>query len=213
MKTLSIASSKGGVGKTTIAIHIAVAAVDSGKSVLILDTDPQGSAYAWWNIRENDQPFLVQCSTDKIAEYQENACRDGIDLVIIDSAPAHTEDVLAVSKAADLTLIPSRPSFLDLDAIGSTVKAVAEAGKLSAILFNACPPGRGVGEASVTHEARQVLAGAPIPACEVSLTQRAALSHAFNGGQAVSEYEPGGKGAAEITSLFKWIDERLFNGT
>ena len=213
LKTLAIASSKGGVGKTTLTIHMAVAAFDAGKSVVVVDTDPQGSAFAWWKIRGAEQPYMVQCRPGEVAEIKNRAKADGLDLIIIDSAPAHSDDVATGSELSDLILIPSRPSFLDLDAIGTTVKAVTGTKKPAAILFNACPPGRGIGEASVTYEARQALEGAPIKACEIAITQRAAFSHAFNGGQAVSEYEPNGKGAREINNLWKWVEGRLFNGS
>jgi chromosome partitioning protein len=117
--------------------------------------------------------------------------------------------VRTIATAVDFVLIVSRPALFDLDAIRSAVEQVIASGTPGAILLNACPPGRGVGEASVTVEARRALQGAPLPVVPVSITQRAAFAHALNSGAAVHEFEPDGKAAGEIATLWSWLVEAM----
>lgn len=205
MQRLAIVSTKGGSGKSTLATHLAAWAESQGISTGIIDCDPQGSAALWHRLREAETPRLVQLAPSQVAAFD----APGVDLVIIDSAPAHSADVCTIAAASDFVLIVSRPALFDLDAIRSAVDQVTASGTPGAILLNACPPGRGVGEASVTVEARRALQGAPFPIAPVSITQRAAFAHALNSGAAVHEFEPDGKAAGEIAALWAWLMEAM----
>lgn len=209
MQRLAIVSTKGGSGKSTLATHLAAWAEAGGESggiaTGIVDADPQGSAALWHRLREAETPRLVQLTPDQIAAFD----APGVELLIIDSAPAHSADVRIIATACDFVLIPTRPALFDLDGIRSAVEQVVASGTPGAILLNACPPGRGVGEASVTVEARQALQSAPLPVAPVSITQRAAFAHALNSGAAVHEFEPNGKAAKEIAALWRWIAETM----
>lgn len=211
MKVLGLAAQKGGAGKTTVAVHIAVMAEQDGWSVVLVDADPQRSAARWWHRREAETPTMVEAAPDDIQDVKRDAEADGVDLLIIDTAPAHGSHVAAVARAADFLAIPTRPGALDLDAIGPTVEVATATNARAGIVLNACPPGRGAGEASLTREAREALADAPIPTAPASITQRAALSHALIDGRAVSEFEPAGKASRELRNLWAWIQEQMGN--
>jgi len=209
MKTLGIVASKGGTGKTTLAVHLAVAASSRRRSVAILDCDPQGSAAKWWGTRGADLPPLEQADVSEIGAAKKRAAKTGIDLLIIDSAPSHVNDGAAIAGAADFTIIPVRPGIFDLDGIRSTLKDFDGTRHAGAIVLNACPVGRGGKESSIVQEARGILADAPVLVAGPSVSQRVAFSYALIDGRAVTEYEPDGKAAGEINVLWKWISRRL----
>lgn len=211
MKTLALLARKGGAGKTTLAIHLAVIAARAGKRVLLVDTDPQRSAAAWWRSRPADVPELVECDATKLAPVLAAAEEAGVDLVVVDSRPSVEADTGAVAKLADLVLIPTRPAILDLRAIAETVRVVTNAKKPALIVLNATPAARaGVREAAITAEARRALAAYDVPVASVAITSRADLSHALVGGLAVNEFAPNGKAAAELGELFKIVEKALW---
>ncbi len=120
MHVIAFASQKGGSGKTTLAGHIAVEAERRGAGpVALIDTDPQGSLSQWWNAREAERPFFVRAS-DKGLEADLDKLRDGgVRLVIVDTPPAITATIGHVIAQAELVVIPTRPSPLDLRDAGS----------------------------------------------------------------------------------------------
>jgi len=118
MKTIVIAAQKGGAGKTTLARNLAVAASQDGRTVLCLDLDPQGSLRAWWEGREADAPAMLDRDPAPHAlRATLNAAQAQFDLCIIDTQPAAPEWLAEALGAADLVLIPVRPSPDDLRAV------------------------------------------------------------------------------------------------
>ena len=88
MKTLAIISQKGGSGKTTIAVHMAVCAIRQGFHTAIIDIDPQGSAIDWYMSREAQNELnAVQANAEKVQALLKQAKAGGADFVIIDTAP------------------------------------------------------------------------------------------------------------------------------
>ena len=210
MKTLALLARKGGAGKTTLAVHLAVIAAQAGRRVLLVDTDPQRSTAAWWRSRKADTPELVECDASRLPAILKAAQADGVDLVVVDTRPSVEADTATVARLADLVLIPTRPAILDLRAIGATVAVVQSLKRPALIVLNATPPPRGVVEASLTAEARQALGAYALPVAPATVGNRAALAHALVDGQAVTEFEPDGKAALELQSLFRLVKERLW---
>ena len=121
MHVLVLASQKGGAGKTTLAAHLAVAAEAAGDGpTVLIDTDPQGSMSAWWNVREAETPALAPTTIALLPEKLAALAAAGYRLAVVDTPPAITEAIGAVVRSADLVLIPTRPSPHDLRAVGST---------------------------------------------------------------------------------------------
>jgi hypothetical protein len=151
---IALLSQKGGAGKTTLAVHLAVASGDA----LVVDTDTQKSAVGWWREREGEFPELVTAGAQSVSKALEATKRQW---VFIDTPPRHEEALRAVCAVADFILIPARPGILDLRAIADTVGLVDS--KPAVIVLNSCPPNRGFGEASVVSEARTALAVYGLP--------------------------------------------------
>lgn len=211
MKTLALLARKGGAGKTTLAIHLAVIAAQAGKRVLLVDCDPQRSAAAWWRSRLAEVPELVEADASKLPTVLSAAEDAGVDLVVVDTRPSVESDTGAVAKLADLVLIPTRPAILDLRAIAETVRVVKGVQKPALIVMNATPPPRaGAAEAAIAAEARRALAAYDVPVAPVSIASRADLAHALVGGLAVNEFAPNGKASAELGALYSILEKQLW---
>jgi len=204
MKVIAIISQKGGAGKTTLALHLAVAAEAHGKPAAIVDLDPQASATSWGDSREAETPVVVSAQSSRLQKVLEAARAGGAAFVIIDTAPHSESAALAAARAADFILIPCRPAILDLRAISNSIDLAKMADKPAAVVLNAVPP-RG----SIAQDAEQAVSGYGVPVAPVHIGQRAAFQHAITAGQVAQEYEPGGKAAEEITQLYEWIRQQV----
>ena len=204
MKTIAIISQKGGAGKTTLALHLAVAAELDKKRAAVIDLDPQASAASWGDSREVDSPAVVSATAARLDKVLDAASSAGASLAVIDTAPHSETAALSAARAADLALIPCRPAILDLRAISSTVDLVKLAGADACIVLNAVPPRGSLGE-----EAAEAVSGYGIKVMPVRIGQRAAFIHALTAGQTVQEYEPRSKAAAEIKELYMAIRKQV----
>ena len=209
MKTLGMIAQKGGTGKTTLSIHLAVEATLSGLKVLLLDLDPQGSAGAWWRRRSAEVPALIQARGEELADLLETADARRYDFVVVDTAPHASEDARRCASLSDRVCIPTRPAILDLDAIRPTTDLVGETRVPASIILNACPPPTAHGEPHIVAEAREALGMYGIGVCAFTLSQRVAFSHALIDGKSVSEYDRAGKGTQEIQRLWGWVRREM----
>jgi chromosome partitioning protein len=204
MKTLAVISQKGGAGKTTLSVHLAVAAESKGVQAAIIDLDPQASAAGWGDSREAESPAVVSAQAARLGQVLEAARDAGAGLAILDTAPHSESTALAAARAADFVLIPCRPAILDLRAIGSTIDLVKLAGKPCAVVLNAVPPRGGL-----AADAQEAIAGYGVQVAPVHFAQRAAFAHALTAGQTAQEYEPEGKAAEESVQLYMWICKQV----
>jgi chromosome partitioning protein len=206
MKTIAIESQKGGTGKTTTALNLAVAAERAGHTAVVIDLDPQASAAGWKDTRPAETPIVVSVPPTRLPQALQAAQEGGADLVLIDTAPHVESAALAAAKAADLILIPCRAGILDLRAIGTTADLVKIAGKPAFVLLNAIPPGA----TRLIADARAAVAVHGLEVAPVAIQQRAAFGHALTAGQTAQEFEPGGKAAEEIAELYSWLRAQLW---
>lgn len=204
MRTIVVASQKGGVGKTTIAGHLGVMAEQSKEGpVALIDTDPQGSLASWWNERTNEAPLFARVEIGKLTEHLQALSKGGIKLAIIDTPPSVAEMIQQVLRTADLVLIPTRPSPHDLRAVGSTVELVENAGKRMIFVINgAAPRARIAGEAAVALSQHGTVA-------PVTLYQRTDFASSMIDGRTVQEIDPKGRSAEEIGQLWKYVSTQL----
>lgn len=204
MRTLSLVSQKGGAGKTTLALHLAVSAHLAGLSVAIVDLDPQASAWKWSERRKAD-PEAATASAEQLESVQARAKAGGLDLLIVDSAPHADRPALIACRAADFVLIPCRASIIDVDAIAATFDITALARKPSAVVFNACNP---TTEADLAG-AREGLQARDVPLYPGALYSRVSYARPLVGGLCAQEAEPQGRAAQEVGQLFAWTMDRL----
>jgi chromosome partitioning protein len=197
MLTLALISQKGGSGKTTLAVHLACAAAQAGERVAVIDTDPQASARAWAQVRQQEEPAVLGATP---AELPRRLAALEATLVVVDTAPHTAVSIATVAAVATALLIPCRPTALDLAAVAATVALARAAQKPTAFVLNACPA-----RAPEVAEARTALAPHGFPVAPVLLGERRAYARAVAGGYAVTDYEPQGKAAQEIAALWRWL--------
>lgn len=199
MKILAFLSQKGGSGKTTLAIHTAVAASEDGLKVLIVDTDPQQSATLWASGREAAEPQVATVPASELDRVLAAAREESIDLVVIDSAPHAAPEAARIARAAGLVLIPCRPTAFDLAAARSAAMIVKAAEVPAAFVLSAAPS-----RAPEIAETREALGEYGLPVSPAVITDRRAFSRAVASGRAVTEFEGEGRAAEEIRALWKW---------
>jgi len=206
MRVVVVASQKGGVGKTTVAAHLAVHASMVGEGpVVLVDTDPQGSLIEWWNARKDehrrDEEMLALATAEldnlpaKLGELRSK----GAAVAIIDTPPAITTSIKRVIEIADFVVIPARPSPHDLRAVAATVALTRGAGKPFLFVVNGAAP-----RANITAEAVAALSehGQVAP---VILYQRTDFAASMIDGRTVMETTAAGRSAKEIAELWKFV--------
>src|ERR1700709_249817 len=152
MHVIAIVSQKGGVGKSTIAVHLATEATAQGQRVLLLDLDPEGSAMEWANRRGDLPPDVSGANPASIGKEIERARGEGYDLVVVDTAPHADHAALQAARAADLVAIPCRPSTFDIAAISATLDLCRLANRQALVVINAAPV-----RSRVTQEAQEAI--------------------------------------------------------
>lgn len=204
MKKIAFLSQKGGSGKTTLAVHTAVAAYEAGERVVIVDTDPQKSASVWGNTRSQDAPIVATAAAAELGRVLDAARQERMTLAIIDTAPHAAPDAARIVRAVDLVAIPCRPTAFDIAAAGSAVDIVKAAGIRAVFVLSACPF-----RSPEIAEARAVLAEYGLPIAPVEIIDRRAFARAVATGRAVTEFESDGKAAGEIRILWNWLKEQM----
>jgi chromosome partitioning protein len=204
MHIVVVGTQKGGSGKSTLATGLAVAAMEVGQRVGMIETDPQGTVSKWGRRRTNPEPRVARVSSsNEIERVLLFLRRDGYTIAIIDTAP--TDNALSTSafKAADLCLIPARPSPADIEAALPTLGAIRKLDKPFAFVLNQTPARSfRLSEAAMALNAVGALA---LP----YIVQRNDHQDALGAGLGVTEFAPEGKAAEEVRGLWSWIWNRL----
>jgi len=199
MHVIVLATQKGGSGKSTLAIGLAIAAMDDGQRVGLIEADPQGTISNWGKRRNNAKPHIKRVdSSITIDRAILHLGREGFTLAIIDTAA--TVNVLSGSAigSADLCLIPARPSPADIEAALPTLGTVRKLNKRFAFVLNQTPArSNRASEAATALHAAGALA---LP----YIVQRNDHQDALGVGLGVTEYDPHGRAAEEIRSLWRW---------
>lgn len=209
MQIITLAAQKGGVGKTTLAVNLAVAAQAAGIKTALFDLDPQESATAWSERRTAELPHVEPISARRLNQAIDAAEANGFALTIIDTPPAAGSEAAAAAQRADLIVIPCRPSLIDLDAIKRTAQLITSTGRPGAVVLNAAPPTA----TTLLDDARTLAEATGLRVARVVLRERSAYRAAWPYGLGVIEHEPKGKAAQEVAALQKHLFDDLMSCT
>lgn len=205
MFTISIIGQKGGSGKTTVALGLAVTAAHVGETVVVIDTDPQTNAMNWKDRREDENPTVISIQASRIRQTVDAARTSGADLVIIDTAGKNETASIEAARVSDLVLVPSRPQIFDMDTL-PTVRTMLRAGgdPKAYVLYNFVHP---QGTQLVDKLKSLTVEHCGLQACPVHLTQRAVYPDSQARGKGPQEIEPQNRAVAELEELYLFIQK------
>jgi len=206
---IGVLNQKGGVGKTTLAVNIAAALARTGKRVLLIDADPQGSALDWAAAREGDPLFAV-VGLPKPSIHKELALvGEGYDVVVIDGPPRVTDLARSAIMASDIVLIPVQPSPYDIWAADEVVKLIQEASVFKENLKSVFVINRKIANTAIGRDVREALEAYDLPTLEASIVQRVAFAEAAAVGKAIYEQDRDGVASQEIEAVVSELQERF----
>lgn len=205
MRTLAFVGQKGGSGKSTLAASIGVAAQEAGERAFLLDLDPQSTLASWGSRRDAETPPVDRTRAVQLAAALGALAANGYTLAILDTQGADIAATSEVMRRADLTLIPSRPTLLDIEAAKPTVAALRQLGRRFAFVLSQAPATASNARADDAARALGQLGDVATP----PICARADHQDALALGLGVTERDPIGKAAREIRDLWRWISERL----
>jgi chromosome partitioning protein len=202
---IAIVSSKGGVGKTTIAQCLAVEALRQGIAAAILDSDPQRSAADWGEQRgaaDLDAPAVIALGSQRLLAVVGELRNWGAGMVFIDTPPHSAPAINAALDVSSASVMVTRPNPMDLRALEATWAIVSRMKKPSAAVFTQAPPGN---RARALGLAQGRLEELKLPYCPTPITYTLSFPYAQAEALAVQEREPTGKARAEIAEVWGWL--------
>lgn len=199
---ITVASQKGGVGKTTLAASLGAVYAGKGYSVLLIDADPQGSLLDFAAARDESAPRLEAVALPKpVLHTTAPKIAEGFDIVLIDAPPRMGDVTRSALAAADIALIPVTPSALDLWASKETALIVQELQIVKPSLFGAFVLNRSITGSVLSREALSALQELELPVMRSGLGMRVAFAESLAVGKSVTETRADPKAAAELQAL------------
>ena len=199
MLVIAFLNTKGGTGKTTLAVHVAWQLARTDEAVLLLDADPQASASDWAALRE-ETPFAVVSCTRPNLHTEVARLRRQFSQIVIDGPPRGDALLRSCLAAADLCAIPIEPSGLSVRAADRILDMVDEARTFRPELDARFVVSRKIAGTVIGRELRSLTAGPPV--LEAEVTQRVAFAMAMTYGQTIAEREGSEHpGACEMVNL------------
>ena len=206
---ICVAQQKGGAGKTTLVCNLAVAFLSEGKSVALIDTDPQGSLGKWLDMREetlgeNDDLQFVTATSYGVARAIRGFRRDAVDIILIATPPKADSDVRQILRESDLILVPVSASQADVWATHDVLDLAERAGKPTHIVKNRTRAGTRVGE-----DVAKSVAELDVVALDATLANRVVYAEAMGRGLGAMEAKRTGAAADEVRTLAREVSELL----
>lgn len=204
MHVIALAQQKGGVLKSTLAVHLAAEALRSGSAAVVLEVDKQGTTTLWTSLREGRPPDVQRIESIALPRALGALAQRGARYAFLDLPGAHNTGIMPAIRAADFVLVPSRPNLVDIAASAETVAACGRLNKPYAYILTVVPPSGGRAD-----EAREALEAEGHLVAPGGIGDRKVFEDAMAAGQTVFEREPSGKGAAEVSALWSFVQMQL----
>lgn len=209
MKTVAFISNKGGTGKTTLTINMAATAHNLKHTLMVGDLDPQKSAVDWARSRTIPGPEIVTFKSGSLFPSQFAAERAGLELLFLDTPSASPEISLQAAKAANLSVLVSRPTVMDLRTMTDMVNTLKSLKLKSIILLNQAPSQRSGREPTLVKEAIDILLGFGLPVAPICLRSRVAFQTSISNGLSATEQFPHSAASEEVKAVWRHISQEL----
>jgi len=207
-KTIAILNQKGGVGKTTLAVHIATALARKKRKVLLIDADPQGSALDWAAARRTEALFPVVGLPKPSIHKELPALARDFEFVIIDGPPRVYDVAKSACGASDLVLVPVQPSPYDVWAAQEIMGLLAEVEIHQPNLRKAFVINRKIVNTAIGRDVIDALSSYPTTVLKTAVCQRVAFAETAAEGLTVFD-RPGTTAAAEMIELTQEVEALL----
>jgi chromosome partitioning protein len=206
---ISLLNQKGGVGKTTLAVHLATALSQRGNRVLMIDADPQGSALDWAASREGETSFPVIGLPKATLHKELPKISADYDFLVIDGAPRVYDVARSAIMASDLVLIPVQPSPYDVWAAKEIVDLLSDVRSFKENLKSVFVINRKIVNTAIGRDVTEALSEYELPVLKSQVCQRVGFAESAGQGRTVLETEPGSIASQEIESLATEIMELI----
>lgn len=209
---ISILNQKGGVGKTTLSIHIASTLSLGGYSVLLIDADTQRSALDWAASREKEPLFNVVGIPSANVHKEVKLLESKYDFIVIDGPPRVYDVAKAVIAASDYIVIPVQPSPYDIWSAEEIVRLIEEVRNTLAA-YKKIEAGfvinRKITNSVLGRDITEALSSYPFPVLESAIHQRVAFTESAAKGTSAIEEDPNSQAGTEIHALVIEILSKL----
>ena len=204
-KVITISQQKGGTGKTTLAVHLAMAFIKyHNLKVAIIDTDPQGSLGKWFMIRSeknvSNENLTFKTASLWGAQYESKTLKNDHDIIVIDTPPKIESDARPAIEAADLVLIPMAASHVDFWATGAIVEIAKKANKKILVQIN-----RSSQRSKLINKTNEFIKSLDLSSTKTIIGNRQIYTSAMGEGKTAVEKQKKGAAVEEIKNLSEQI--------
>jgi chromosome partitioning protein len=202
MRTVAFFNSKGGAGKSTLSIHVGVAA-SHNQQVALLDADPQGTLQAWSQVRSQQFPTVTPTKVSTLERDLDEMKKRGVDLVIIDCPPYITAESSRLVSMADFIIVPAQPTMPDIAGCQYAVNIIKASRKPFVFVVNRGPsraPEIGMTVDALSQHGK---------VCPVVIGDRRAFSRALMSGLSVTEMESESVASYEASTACAWLLDQV----
>jgi chromosome partitioning protein len=211
---IALTGQKGGIGKSTTAVSLGVAAMAKGRKVLLVDADPQGTVRTWGDVAGeagHEIPTVMAMGATMHRPGQLPDVASTYDLTLIDCPPRHGEISRSALMIADIAIFPCGPTAADAWALSAALEVFREAATMRSSLRGCILITRKQGRTSLGKSARTVLETSGLPVLGTELGYRIAYQEAIACGQGVTNYAPRDAASKEINNLLEEL-EKFYHG-